>query len=62
VSKLAKIQRKGESNSKQDVKADDLRQMFLAMTNEVTSNNYDLFWCTVYVATFSQKKKNRKLL
>ncbi|KAJ3699844.1 hypothetical protein LUZ61_003549 [Rhynchospora tenuis] len=35
VSKLGKIQRKGESNTKQDVKADDLRQMFLAMTDEV---------------------------
>ncbi|KAJ4753611.1 GTP pyrophosphokinase [Rhynchospora pubera] len=35
VSKLGKIQCKGQSNTKQDVKADDLRQMFLAMTDEV---------------------------
>ncbi|XP_071724524.1 putative GTP diphosphokinase RSH1, chloroplastic [Rutidosis leptorrhynchoides] len=34
VSKLGKLKRK-ENNSIQDVKADDLRQMFLAMTEEV---------------------------
>ncbi|KAJ9187810.1 hypothetical protein P3X46_003227 [Hevea brasiliensis] len=35
VSKLGKLKRKNESDSVQDVKADDLRQMFLAMTEEV---------------------------
>ncbi|KAF3322760.1 putative GTP diphosphokinase RSH1 [Carex littledalei] len=35
VSKLGKIQYTGNSHSKQDLKADDLRQMFLAMTDEV---------------------------
>uniref|UniRef100_A0A0E0KDJ0 Putative GTP diphosphokinase RSH1, chloroplastic n=1 Tax=Oryza punctata TaxID=4537 RepID=A0A0E0KDJ0_ORYPU len=35
VSKLGKLQCKNEGNSKQDVKAEDLRQMFLAMTEEV---------------------------
>ncbi|XP_044503075.1 putative GTP diphosphokinase RSH1, chloroplastic isoform X2 [Mangifera indica] len=35
VSKLGKLKCKKENNSVQDVKADDLRQMFLAMTEEV---------------------------
>ncbi|XP_022155276.1 putative GTP diphosphokinase RSH1, chloroplastic isoform X4 [Momordica charantia] len=35
VSKLGKLKCKNEGNSVQDVKADDLRQMFLAMTEEV---------------------------
>ncbi|KAL5713163.1 GTP diphosphokinase [Ranunculus cassubicifolius] len=35
VSKLGKLKCKNENNSVQDVKADDLRQMFLAMTEEV---------------------------
>ncbi|XP_002523120.2 putative GTP diphosphokinase RSH1, chloroplastic [Ricinus communis] len=35
VSKLGKLKCKNESDSAQDVKADDLRQMFLAMTEEV---------------------------
>lgn len=35
VSKLGKLKRKNENDSVQDVKADDLRQMFLAMTQEV---------------------------
>ncbi|XP_043817778.1 putative GTP diphosphokinase RSH1, chloroplastic isoform X2 [Manihot esculenta] len=35
VSKLGKLKCKNESDSVQDVKADDLRQMFLAMTEEV---------------------------
>lgn len=35
VSKLGKIKCKNENDSVQDVKADDLRQMFLAMTEEV---------------------------
>ncbi|XP_020086228.1 putative GTP diphosphokinase RSH1, chloroplastic isoform X3 [Ananas comosus] len=35
VSKLGKLQCKNANNSVQDVKADDLRQMFLAMTEEV---------------------------
>ncbi|XP_072974992.1 putative GTP diphosphokinase RSH1, chloroplastic isoform X2 [Typha angustifolia] len=35
VSKLGKLQCKNVDNSGQDVKADDLRQMFLAMTEEV---------------------------
>ncbi|CAM0873115.1 unnamed protein product [Alopecurus aequalis] len=35
VSKLGKLQCKNEGSSKQDVKAEDLRQMFLAMTEEV---------------------------
>ncbi|XP_047336861.1 putative GTP diphosphokinase RSH1, chloroplastic [Impatiens glandulifera] len=35
VSKLGKIKCKKENHSVQDVKADDLRQMFLAMTEEV---------------------------
>lgn len=35
VSKLGKLQCKSEGSSKQDLKADDLRQMFLAMTEEV---------------------------
>ncbi|KAJ8636365.1 hypothetical protein MRB53_010632 [Persea americana] len=35
VSKLGKLQCSNENNSVQDVKADDLRQMFLAMTEEV---------------------------
>ncbi|KZV21563.1 hypothetical protein F511_11056 [Dorcoceras hygrometricum] len=35
VSKLGKFKSKDESHSIQDVKADDLRQMFLAMTEEV---------------------------
>lgn len=35
VSKLGKLQCNKENNSVQDVKADDLRQMFLAMTEEV---------------------------
>lgn len=35
VSKLGKIKCNNESDSVQDVKADDLRQMFLAMTEEV---------------------------
>ncbi|KAJ8749662.1 hypothetical protein K2173_026311 [Erythroxylum novogranatense] len=35
VSKLGKLKCKDETNSVQDVKADDLRQMFLAMTEEV---------------------------
>lgn len=35
VSKLGKLQCNNENNSVQDVKADDLRQMFLAMTEEV---------------------------
>ncbi|KAK9280920.1 hypothetical protein L1049_003811 [Liquidambar formosana] len=35
VSKLGKIKYKNENDSVQDVKADDLRQMFLAMTEEV---------------------------
>ncbi|KAA8549136.1 hypothetical protein F0562_000820 [Nyssa sinensis] len=35
VSKLGKIKYKNENHSVQDVKADDLRQMFLAMTEEV---------------------------
>lgn len=36
VSKLGKLQCSNENNSVQDVKADDLRQMFLAMTEEVS--------------------------
>ncbi|KAG5221872.1 GTP diphosphokinase RSH [Salix suchowensis] len=35
VSKLGKLKCKNENESVQDVKADDLRQMFLAMTEEV---------------------------
>ncbi|KAG7018004.1 putative GTP diphosphokinase RSH1, chloroplastic [Cucurbita argyrosperma subsp. argyrosperma] len=35
VSKLGKLKCKNEGNSVQDVKADDLRQMFIAMTEEV---------------------------
>ncbi|VFQ73888.1 unnamed protein product [Cuscuta campestris] len=35
VSKLGKIKCKDENHSAQDVKADDLRQMFLSMTEEV---------------------------
>ncbi|KAF7818181.1 putative GTP diphosphokinase RSH1, chloroplastic isoform X1 [Senna tora] len=35
VSKLGKLKYKNENNSVQDVKAEDLRQMFLAMTEEV---------------------------
>ncbi|XP_039786170.1 putative GTP diphosphokinase RSH1, chloroplastic isoform X2 [Panicum virgatum] len=35
VSKLGKLQCKSEGSSKQDLKAEDLRQMFLAMTEEV---------------------------
>ncbi|KAJ9171782.1 hypothetical protein P3X46_015098 [Hevea brasiliensis] len=35
VSKLGKLKCKNESDSVKDVKADDLRQMFLAMTEEV---------------------------
>ncbi|KAI5680482.1 hypothetical protein M9H77_01709 [Catharanthus roseus] len=35
VSKLGKLKYKDENHSIQDVKADDLRQMFLAMTEEV---------------------------
>ncbi|XP_044492995.1 putative GTP diphosphokinase RSH1, chloroplastic isoform X2 [Mangifera indica] len=35
VSKLGKLKCKKENNSVQDVEADDLRQMFLAMTEEV---------------------------
>lgn len=35
VSKLGKLKYKNESHSVQDVKARDLRQMFLAMTEEV---------------------------
>ncbi|KAK4418107.1 putative GTP diphosphokinase RSH1, chloroplastic [Sesamum alatum] len=35
VSKLGKLKTKDENHSVQDVKADDLRQMFLAMTEEV---------------------------
>ncbi|GAB2281768.1 Putative GTP diphosphokinase rsh1, chloroplastic [Dionaea muscipula] len=35
VSKLGKVKCKDENNSAQDIKADDLRQMFLAMTEEV---------------------------
>ncbi|XVF32814.1 hypothetical protein REPUB_Repub17cG0115000 [Reevesia pubescens] len=35
VSKLGKLKYKSETDSVQDVKADDLRQMFLAMTEEV---------------------------
>ncbi|KAE8662623.1 hypothetical protein F3Y22_tig00113272pilonHSYRG00007 [Hibiscus syriacus] len=35
VSELGKLKYKNEHNSVQDVKADDLRQMFLAMTEEV---------------------------
>ncbi|KAL3517410.1 hypothetical protein ACH5RR_019999 [Cinchona calisaya] len=35
VSKLGKLKYKDEDHSAQDVKADDLRQMFLAMTEEV---------------------------
>jgi (p)ppGpp synthase/HD superfamily hydrolase len=36
VSKLGKLKCKTESETIQDVKADDLRQMFLAMTDEVS--------------------------
>jgi hypothetical protein len=36
VSKLGKLQCKSEGSSKQDLKAEDLRQMFLAMTEEVS--------------------------
>ena len=35
VSKLGKLKCKTDTESIQDVKADDLRQMFLAMTDEV---------------------------
>lgn len=35
MSKLGKLKCKNENDSVQDVKADDLRQMFLAMTEEV---------------------------
>lgn len=35
MSKLGKLKCKGEHDSVQDVKADDLRQMLLAMTEEV---------------------------
>ncbi|ONL97905.1 Putative GTP diphosphokinase RSH1 chloroplastic [Zea mays] len=35
VSKLGKLQCKSEGSTKQDIKAEDLRQMFLAMTEEV---------------------------
>ena len=35
VSKLGKLKYKNENHSVQDVKAHDLRQMFLAMTEEV---------------------------
>ena len=38
MSKLGKLKYKDEDNSVQDVKADDLRQMFLAMTEEVLLN------------------------
>lgn len=37
VSKLGKLKYKNESHSVQDVKAHDLRQMFLAMTEEVNT-------------------------
>lgn len=33
---MGKLNCKNETDSVQDVKADDLRQMFLAMTEEVT--------------------------
>lgn len=36
MSKLGKLKCESENDSVQDVKADDLRQMFLAMTEEVT--------------------------
>lgn len=36
MSKLGKLKYKNENDSIQDVKAEDLRQMFLAMTEEVT--------------------------
>jgi hypothetical protein len=36
VSKLGKLQCKSEGSTKQDIKAEDLRQMFLAMTEEVS--------------------------
>ncbi|GKB43976.1 putative GTP diphosphokinase RSH1, chloroplastic, partial [Tanacetum coccineum] len=39
VSKLGKLKYKNESNSVQDVKAHDLRQMFLAMTEEMATVN-----------------------
>lgn len=35
MSKLGKLKCKSEQDSVQDVKADDLRQMLLAMTEEV---------------------------
>ena len=40
VSKLGKLQCKSEGSSKQDLKAEDLRQMFLAMTEEVSFFNH----------------------
>jgi hypothetical protein len=44
VSKLGKLQCKNEGSSKQDVKAEDLRQMFLAMTEEVFSPDRLFNW------------------
>lgn len=46
MSKLGKLKCKNENHSVQDVKADDLRQMFLAMTEEVTCQ-HNLFYALV---------------
>lgn len=45
---MGKLNCKNKTDSVQDVKADDLRQMFLAMTEEVTIF-YDICQCSVLV-------------
>lgn len=48
MSKLGKLKCKSADSSVQDVKADDLRQMFLAMTEEVlTSCIYESSFLTL---------------
>ena len=44
VSKLGKLQCKNLKNSVKDVKANDLRQMFLAMTEEVVFLGYSVVY------------------
>ena len=51
VSKLGKMQCQNADSLARDVKADDLRQMFLAMTEEVCSLSALLFLSNLHICT-----------
>lgn len=54
VSKLGKLKSKNENHSVQDVKADDLRQMFLAMTEEVSYGFISTYLVIKFMMAFDE--------